>query len=91
MVILAPVLFLTPVVSLHRLMKKARNHLLEPLTSRLTAILNDLEKGSVEASVISKEIEALVKVEEQVKRFPVWPLPMRQLIESASYLVPVQK
>lgn len=85
--VFAPILFFTPILHLHRLMKKSRDHLLKPLDFRLTTVLCDLETGTSKVSAVSEELEAITKVENQIKSFPTWPLPVRQMLESGSYLI----
>jgi hypothetical protein len=81
----APPLFLSPVLILHRAMCKARDKLLEPLNAQMLMAIARIKDG--DPCVRAAEMEALAKMKKEIEGFPVWPLPVRQMIESASYLV----
>ena len=86
--IAAPPIFLTPVIYLHLLMVKTRNRILEPLDNQLKDLLKALSQaqiGTVEG--LADELTALTKVRTEVRSFPTWPLPLRQIVESTSYFL----
>lgn len=82
---ITPPLFLTPILTLHFAMLQSRNRLLDTLNHRMAGVIDQL--ADLDAPHGASEMEALQKLHQQLRSLPVWPLPIKQLIESSSYMI----
>jgi len=76
-IIIAPVIFVTPLLSAHNAMKKYKENSVNKISIQLNSLLEQIMTGTIKDDEIENTFERIKKLEhikEAVDRLPVWPV-----------------
>ena len=82
-IVLAPSLFLPPVLHLRRLMRTSKRKMISNVQQKFDLAFNDWKKTCSEPNALKE----LIELRKNISGFPEWPLPIAQLFGSLVYWV----